>query len=212
MTLTRVIIVMAAVAVPLLILLGWEGYKEAEYGGGALPAASDRVIHPSPEHLDPVVEVALQHGGKAAISHTVRLPYADMEKFSRHFANIAPTKGWYVNHASQREQLIQVVMPAKEIQKLTAIQEDPVGWVLAHEPKPGMAAKGPSSLDLVKVHLDLEPNDDGRRVPIILGLLTAWTMALAVGLTAGGLAITEVNQFIKRRRKSGHTPGENSHL
>ena len=51
MALTQVIIVMAAVAVPVLILLGWEGYKEAEYGGGTLPTASDHVVHPSTEHL-----------------------------------------------------------------------------------------------------------------------------------------------------------------
>ena len=103
-------------------------------------------------------------------------------------------------------------MPAKEIQELTAIQEDPVGWVLAHETKPGMVAKGPSSLDLLKVRLDLTPNDYTRMVPLIFGLLAAWIIAATVGIIGGALAITEVALYIDHRRENGHTPGENAHL
>ena len=168
-TLRRVIIIMAAVAVPVLILLGWEGYKEAEYGGGTLPTASDHVVHPSSEHLDRVVEVALRHGGRTTLSSTVALPNADIKTFSQHFATIAPTKGWYIHQTSWKR--IHLVMPAREIKELTAIQEDPVGWVLAQETKPGMVAKGPSSLDLLKVRLDLTANDYTRMVPLIFGSL-----------------------------------------
>ena len=210
MTLTRVIIVMAAVAMPLLILLGWEGYKEAEYGGGTLPPAPDHVIHPSTEHLDHVVEAALQHEGRTALSSTVSLPYADIKKFSQHFATIAPTKGWYIHQTSRKR--IHLVIPAKEIQELTAIQEDPARWVLAHETKPGMVAKGPSSRDLLKVRLDLTANDHTQMVPLIFGILAAWIIAATVAIIGGALAITEVALYIDHRRKNGHTPGENTHL
>ena len=146
MTLARTLIIIAAILAPALAWMTWQGYQAAG-SGGILPPAPDHILRPSTEHLDLVVAVALQYEGRTAISQRVRLNYNDKERFAQHFATIAPAKGWYAHAA--RENLIEVVMPAGEIDELPDIERDPLEWVLAHETKPDTPAKGPSSLDLV---------------------------------------------------------------
>ena len=199
MTIARSLIIIAAILAPALAWMTWHGYQAAE-GGGVLPPAPHHIVRPSTEHLDLVVAVALQYEGRPAISQQVRLNHNDKERFAQHFATIAPAKGWYAHAA--REHLIEVVMPAGEIDELTDIESDRLEWVLAHNTKPDTPAKGPSSLDLVKVHLSIRRADPSQRTLLVLGTMATFYTASIIAAVGVALAANEVYSSIKNRKDS----------
>ena len=124
----------------------------------------------------------------------------DKERFAQHFATIAPAKGWYA-HAT-REHLIEVVMPAGEIDELTDMERDPLEWVLAHKTKPDTPAKGPSSLDLVKVDLSIRTADPNQRTLLVLGTMAAFYAASITAVAGVAPAANEVYSSIKNRKEA----------
>ena len=156
-------------------LVGYGGYVAVQKSQkpSTLPVPT-REVRPSPENLSLVLAIAVR-SEPAGVERFVTVPYEDVRNFKDHLSIAATQRGWFLyepNHYSA-----YLVIPAEELPVLDLLEADPVGWVTAESSRQE-EPRGPSTLNLVKVSLEIDP--DG------ITLSNFWAILGIFGVVAGG--------------------------
>ena len=136
-----------------------------------------RTIAPSTQDLGAILTLS-DTNRPALIERNLRMPWRDIPNFHRHLEVAALQQGWYaypldIPHSDDAN----IIMPAEELPALDALEADPIAWVTKRTQNP-TEARGPSSLNLVKVRVVTIPTNQLQ----VIGWMATAVVCAVIGL------------------------------